>query len=551
MNVRRSVEQLLPLLVNSSSRKRKSRPESRVPSPRGVEYWALRPAAMGAIPERYQKTLTRNHALVFFLTFFAYVFIHAARKTFSNVKTALAETWTLLPLNETIFLNSSEYLDPEKDPFLDSIGQAEVFFGILDTVFLVSYALGLFISGIMGDRIDLRLVLSFGMCSSALMMFIFGTLSEWVKVYNHWYYLVFWVLNGLLQGTGWPTLVAIMGNWFSEGSRGLVFGVWSACGSIGNMLGAFSASLVLSYGYEFTFLVTSMMMFFWGLVILFFLMPTPRDAGVEILDSDEGKPEKPAWKDSPSTQDKKPIVDDVDHVLSDDTTTNEESSSDEEEQDEQESDKKEKAEAIGFCNAFLLPGVACYSCGYACLKLVNYTLFNWIPYYLTSKFQWQEVSADRLSMAYDLGGIIGGTIGGVISDFMGIRSPVVIVMLFGSMASLYGYNATPANYALNAFVMAVLGTFVCGVAHIISATVAADLGQQGPMRQDKEALATVTGIVDGTGTIGAAIGQVIVPVLYINYDWFSVFGFLILTTAMSVILISPILIKEIRSLRSK
>ena len=43
---------------------------------------------------------------------------------------------------------------------------------------------------------------------------------------------------------------------------------------------------------------------------------------------------------------------------------------------------------------------------------------------------------------------------------------------------------------------------------MISGTVAADLGQRNPMQHDKEALATVTGIVDGTGTIGAAIGQV-------------------------------------------
>ena len=32
--------------------------------------------------------------------------------------------------------------------------------------------------------------------------------------------------------------------------------------------------------------------------------------------------------------------------------------------------------------------------------------------------------------------------------------------------------------------------------------------RQGTLRADKEALATVTGIVDGTGSVGAAIGQV-------------------------------------------
>lgn len=32
--------------------------------------------------------------------------------------------------------------------------------------------------------------------------------------------------------------------------RGFVFGLWSACASVGNILGAFLASCVLKYGYE-------------------------------------------------------------------------------------------------------------------------------------------------------------------------------------------------------------------------------------------------------------------------------------------------------------
>ncbi len=37
-------------------------------------------------------------------------------------------------------------------PFLESANEVEVFFGVLDTLFLVAYAVGLFISGMLGDR---------------------------------------------------------------------------------------------------------------------------------------------------------------------------------------------------------------------------------------------------------------------------------------------------------------------------------------------------------------------------------------------------------------
>lgn len=43
---------------------------------------------------------------------------------------------------------------------------------------------------------------------------------------------------------------------------------------------------------------------------------------------------------------------------------------------------------------------------------------------------------------------------------------------------------------------------------MISSAISADLGRQEAVRGSREALATVTGIVDGTGSIGAAAGQV-------------------------------------------
>lgn len=43
---------------------------------------------------------------------------------------------------------------------------------------------------------------------------------------------------------------------------------------------------------------------------------------------------------------------------------------------------------------------------------------------------------------------------------------------------------------------------------MISSAISADLGRQEALQNSQEALATVTGIVDGTGSFGAAAGQV-------------------------------------------
>jgi OPA family glycerol-3-phosphate transporter-like MFS transporter 3 len=41
-----------------------------------------------------------------------------------------------------------------------------------------------------------------------------------------------------------------MGNWFGKSGRGLIFGIWSATASVGNILGALMVASVLKYGYH-------------------------------------------------------------------------------------------------------------------------------------------------------------------------------------------------------------------------------------------------------------------------------------------------------------
>ncbi len=47
-------------------------------------------------------------------------------------------------------------------------------------------------------------------------VFLFGCMLEWTHHYSKYVYVVIWIINGLLQSTGWPTVVAIMGNWFGK-----------------------------------------------------------------------------------------------------------------------------------------------------------------------------------------------------------------------------------------------------------------------------------------------------------------------------------------------
>ncbi|XP_052494484.1 sugar phosphate exchanger 3 isoform X6 [Budorcas taxicolor] len=405
----------------------------------------------GALLSRF----SHHHMVVFLLTFFSYSLLHASRKTFSNVKVSISKQWT-----PSAFNKSTELLPVEiwsSNHLFPSAEEATLFLGTLDTIFLFSYAVGLFISGIVGDRLNLRWVLSFGMCSSALVVFVFGTVTEWLHFYNKGLYCSLWILNGLLQSTGWPCVVAVMGNWFGKAGRGVVFGLWSACASVGNILGACLASSVLQYGYEYAFLVTAAVQFAGGIVIFFGLLVSPEEIGIPGIETEENFEE-----DS-----HRPLINGAENE--DEAEPN---------YSIQEGNTVSQVKAISFYQACCLPGVIAYSLAYACLKLVNYSFFFWLPFYLSNNFGWKEAEADQLSIWYDVGGIIGFFIGG------------------------------PSN--------------------MISSAISADLGRQELIQGSNEALATVTGIVDGTGSIGAAVGQYLVSLIQDNLGWMWVFYFFIL-----------------------
>ncbi|XP_077003619.1 sugar phosphate exchanger 3 isoform X2 [Tamandua tetradactyla] len=504
---------------------------------------------------------SHHHVVVFLLTFFSYSLLHASRKTFSNVKVSVSKQWTPTAFNKSTELPaeiwSSNHLFPNAE-------EATLFLGTLDTIFLFSYAVGLFISGVVGDRLNLRWVLSFGMCSSALVVFIFGTLTEWLHFYNKWFYCCLWIVNGLLQSTGWPCVVAVMGNWFGKAGRGVIFGLWSACASVGNILGACLASSVLQYGYEipvngiagsygnsilnflrnrqtafhssctilyfyqqwisvpvsphplqhlsfsvvlimailYAFLVTASVQFAGGIIIFFGLLVSPEEIGLPGIEAEENFEEdshRPLINGAENEDEYEP-----NYSIQEDSTIT-------------------QAKAISFNQACCLPGVIPYSLAYACLKLVNYSFFFWLPFYLSNNFGWKEAEADKLSIWYDVGGIIGGTLQGFISDVLQKRAPILALSLLLAVGSLVGYSRSPNNKSINALLMAVTGFFIGGPSNMISSAISADLGRQELVQGSSEALATVTGIVDGTGSIGAAVGQ----------------------TSCTIVFISPLMVREI------
>ncbi|HYQ17952.1 MAG TPA: MFS transporter, partial [Polyangiaceae bacterium] len=136
------------------------------------------------------------------LTWVAYASYYLGRKGFSVVKSTLRH----------------------------SLGISERALGLIDTFYLAAYALGLFFSGYLGDRVGARRLIGYGLCASALCCAVFGALNAAL-----WFGLLFFV-NGLAQSTGWPGTTRAMAEWTTPQNRGTVMAFWCTCYQVGSIV---------------------------------------------------------------------------------------------------------------------------------------------------------------------------------------------------------------------------------------------------------------------------------------------------------------------------
>ena len=209
---------------------------------------------------------------------------------------------------------------------------------------------------------------------------------------------------------------------------------------------------------------------------------------------------------------------------------------------------KKHKKGIPFMEAVFIPGVIPYSLNYACVKFLYYGLSMWLPYFLDHRLNKKELTGTLASLL-DAGGVIGTIACGWIGDKMKFRSPIIVDVLAASLPVLFLFErGTESIFWLYFIVIPVAGFFIAGASNIISSAVAADLAQNPDIPNKDEAMATVTGIVDGTGGIGAAIGVFVMGVLS-DISWLWVFLFMIFTGILSIASIFHIAYKDFKEIR--
>ncbi|XP_065176964.1 glucose-6-phosphate exchanger SLC37A2-like [Sycon ciliatum] len=506
-------------------------------------------------------------ASVVCVTFFTYATYHMSRRAISVVKTNWYPSDCIWPGKSNDSHPECGNVPPTTECHPWKPFDKESRLGDLDFVFLLGYAFATYISGQIGDRFNLRYFLFAGMLLSGIFTSMLG-LAYFFNIHSFAFFVVVQLFGGIVQSTGWPSVVAVMANWFGVGHRGFVMGLWNSHTSLGNIIGAIIPGIWVHNAWGWSFIVPGIIIASMAIVVLLFLIVDPTDVDCPPVSK---VPEQQPQRQRPRGQQhsSETAVMPVDHLtISEDSeqdallpvlpvSNDDVASAVTEQPAHATSSRDQPATAVSFLSALRIPGVLEYSLCLFFSKFMNYIFLYWMPKYVrdvcVAGHSLSKQHSAYYSSLFDVGGIIGGAALGYVSDRTGASAIPSVIMLLLSIPSLYIFN-TYGGDSLGALLglMALTGALLNGPYSLITTAVSADLGTHEVLGGNQKALATVAAIIDGTGSIGAALGPYLVGIALqdVKNPWPVVVNVCMGASLLSALFLLRICFKELSRFRA-
>ncbi len=190
------------------------------------------------------------------------------------------------------------------------LGISKTSLGIFLTLNGLIYGLSRFANGILADRMNARWYMAIGLSLCALANFAFGfgeDVSYWItgehdgSQFTNTMILfmgIMWMINGLLQGTGFPPCARLLTHWIAPGELATKMSVWNTSHSIGAglvvilcgyIMGTMGAGADHVGAWKWCFWIPSGISFLGAIGLVVFLRDTPSSVGLPELEGTEVK----------------------------------------------------------------------------------------------------------------------------------------------------------------------------------------------------------------------------------------------------------------------
>ena len=171
----------------------------------------------------------------------------------------------------------------------------------------------------------------------------------------------------------------------------------------------------------------------------------------------------------------------------------------------------------------------------------------WLPLLLKEYKDYTLSQIADVSSFFDAGGLLGSLALGYLSDKLySKRSPVSFLSV--CVASALGFVLHQHLSSLSQLSLSLLlfffGFIVSGLNNIISASCAADIGKRQVAQSSQKSQSTVAGIIDGSGSLGAAIGQLIIGWVVSHRGWDAFMMVIAIDISFTTVPLSKIVVEE-------
>ncbi|MEM2875886.1 MAG: MFS transporter [Candidatus Bathyarchaeia archaeon] len=354
------------------------------------------------------------------------------------------------------------------------LGYPKLMLGLMGGIFSAVYALGQLINGQLADWFGAKKLVTVGLLLSATVNILFG-LTETGTVM-----VLLWAVNGYAQSTGWPSIVKIVGEWFDEGSRGKVGGLFGTCFLVGSMTAlALSGYILTKFNWRAAFFLPSIILFV--LVSLFNIVV----------------------KEKKSTS---------------------------------EGEGCELTLDCGFRRLILSRKILTIAAAYVLLQFVRSGLNLWAPSYLFEIHGMPLEYASYAAAMVPLGGIIGSILSGWFSDkFNGSRRIPVVTAMTLSLGFITLLLHRSVEFGLMTCVtLLFLGGLALYGPHVIMSTII-------PMEYTSHHRAsTVAGFIDGLGYIGTTFADPFIGWVVDSRGWGGALTFWTISAFSATLLTSTL-----------
>jgi len=368
------------------------------------------------------------------------------------------------------------------------LGLGKLELGILGSTLSIAYGASKFLSGIVGDKSNPRYFMSFGLILTGIFNFCFGMSSAL------WTLALFWGLNGLFQGWGWPGCAKLLTHWYSQSERGRWWSIWNTCHNLGCALPLLGAFVAEKMGWRYAMYLPGVICTCMGFYIMAMLRDTPQSLGLPTIEKFRGEPE--ATRKEKSELSTKEIL--FEYVL-----------------------KNKFIWVLAFAYFFVY---------------VLRTALDWSILYLVEVKGYSNFKAGACYFLFEIGGACGGITAGWTSDllFKGKRNPVNVLFSMAIAMLILGYQSfTGANPWVDGAFLFLLGFFIFGPQMLI--------GMATAELSHKKAAATATGFAGffayclGAACAGAPLGLVIK-----HAGWNAFFATLVGCALAAALLLLPL-----------